>query len=132
MFSRQRSGVIYCDNCRQRTMSLMLLKMRQKNQRDFISSFTTVSQRRYLFTKTHAICIAPLSMTIRVQGLPCSLYKASRLSASSRELCSPSNSQIYSRIFLYLVRQRHKFLLPEDHWVLHVTKIQSNTFVSKI
>ena len=70
--------------------------MRQKNQRDFISSFTTVSQRRYLFTKTHAICIAPLSMTIRVQGLPCSLYKASRLSASSSEMCSPSNSQIIS------------------------------------
>ena len=96
MFSGQRSGVIYYDNCRHRTMSLMLIKMRQKNQCDFISSFTTVSQRRYLFTKTHAICIAPLSMNIRVQGLPCSLYKASRLSASSSEMCSPSNSHIIS------------------------------------
>ena len=96
MFSGQRSGVIYYDNCRQRTMSLMLIKMRQKSQRDFISSFTTVRRRRYLCSKTHAICIAPLSMTIRVQGLPCSLYKASRLSASSNETCSPSNSQIIS------------------------------------
>ena len=96
MFSGQRSGVIYYDNCRQRTMSLTLIKMRRKNQRDFISSFTTVSQRRYLFTKTRAICIAPLSMTIRVQGLPCSLYKASRVSASSSELCFPSNSKIIS------------------------------------
>ena len=96
MFSGQRSGVIYYDNCRQRTMSLMLIKMRQNNQCDFISSFSTVSKKRYLFMETHAICIAAFSMTIRVQGLPCSLYKASCLSALSSEMCPPSNSQIIS------------------------------------
>ena len=29
----------------------MLIKMRQKNQHDYIASFTTVSQRHYVFTE---------------------------------------------------------------------------------
>ena len=132
MFSGQRSGVIYYDICRQKAMSLMLIKMGQKNQCDFISSFTTVSKRRYLFMKTHAIYIAALSMTIRVQGLPSSLYKASCLSALSSEMCSPSNSKIISHCSISR-EAKAQILAPRGSpHMLHVTKLQLNTFVRKI